>query len=152
VDITEAAALTTLNLNSLMQTVYTNGGMSEQATATLMVPPAQKPKLTAAYITTGYGTAYQETSRTVGGVSVQTLITDFGTLNIMLNRHLPSDTIVVVSLEECSPVYLNVPGKGHFFAEPLAKTGAYEKVQIYGELGLLYGNEYKHGKITGLAV
>jgi hypothetical protein len=57
----------------------------------------------------------------------------------------------VVSLGECSPVYLEVPGKGHFFAEPLAKTGAYEKVQLYGEVGLAYGNERMHGKITGLS-
>ena len=42
---------------------------------------------------------------------------------------------------ECKPVYLEVPGKGHFFAEPLAKTGASDEVQLYGEVGLAYGNE-----------
>lgn len=140
------------NLNALMQTIYTNGGIMESGTATLMVPPAQKPKLTAAWITgSSYG-SYQETSRTVGGVTVNTIITDFGILNVMLNRHMPSDTIAVVSLEQCAPVYLNIPGKGHFFAEPLAKTGAYEKVQLYGEVGLNYGNERMHGKLTGLSV
>lgn len=152
VTVTKAAAIGTGNLNALMQTVYLNGGLSDTGTATLMVPPAQKPKLTAAYVTgSSYGT-YQEQTRNVGGVSVQTILTDFGTLNVMLNRHMPSDTIAVVSLGECMPVYLEVPSKGHFFAEPLAKTGAYEKVQLYGEVGLAYGNERMHGKITGLAV
>jgi hypothetical protein len=46
---------------------------------------------------------------------------------------------------------MEIPGKGHFFAEPLAKTGASEKVQVYGEIGLRYGNERKHGKIVEAA-
>lgn len=136
-------------INALLQEVYSNGGIMETGTATLLVPPAQKTRLTNAYIT---NVAYAETSRTVGGVAVNTLITDFGTLNVMMDRHMPDDTIAVVSLEQCAPVYLEVPGKGHFFAEPLAKTGAYEKVQLYGEVGLAIGNERQHGKITGLAV
>jgi hypothetical protein len=48
------------------------------------------------------------------------------------------------------PVYQPVPGKGNFFLEPLAKVGASEKYQIYGELGLDHGQEYLSGKITGI--
>ena len=66
----------------------------------------------------------------------------------MLDRFVPADTLIVASLEDLSPVFLDIPGKGHFFAEPLAKTGASDKVQIYGEIGLNYGNEKKHGKLT----
>ena len=43
------------------------------------------------------------------------------------------------------------PGKGVLFYEELSKTGASEKGQIYGQLGLDYGPEEFHGKITGLA-
>ena len=32
--------------------------------------------------------------------------------------------------------------------EPLAKTGASDKVQIYGEIGLKYGNERTHAVLT----
>ena len=60
--------------------------------------------------------------------------------------------LAVAKLGQCRPVFLEVPGKGHFFAEPLAKTGAAEKVQLYGEVGLDYGNEMAHGVITGLAL
>ncbi|GMA26194.1 hypothetical protein GCM10025864_39530 [Luteimicrobium album] len=66
----------------------------------------------------------------------------------MLNRYVPADTLIVASLEELSPAFLEIPGSGHFFAEPLAKTGASDKVQIYGEIGLKYGNERKHGVLT----
>ena len=71
-------------------------------------------------------------------------------ISASLSRAL--DTIIVASLEDCAPAFLEIPGKGHFFAEPLAKTGASEKVQVYGEIGLRYGNEKKHGKLVDVAV
>lgn len=146
------ATLTTTDVLDLMQTVWENGGIQESETRTLMVNGTLKRKLTGLFITgASYGT-YQESSRNVGGVNVQTIETDFGRTNIMLNRYVPSDTIIVASLEDCAPAFMEIPGKGHFFAEPLAKTGASEKVQIYGEIGLRYGNEKKHGKLTNVAV
>ena len=131
----------------LMQDAWANGGLQEGETATLMTNATGKRRLTEAFVR---GEGYQETSRSVGGVNVQTIETDFGTLNLMLNRHLPADQLLVVSLEECAPVFLNIPGKGHFFAEPLAKTGANEKVMFYGEVGLRYGDERKHAKVINI--
>jgi hypothetical protein len=48
------------------------------------------------------------------------------------------------------PCFLPIPGKGHFFTEPLAKTGAFDRVQLYGEIGLNYGPEQYHGQITSI--
>ncbi|TDE02842.1 SU10 major capsid protein [Jiangella asiatica] len=138
--------LTDVMLLDLMQEVYDNGGIMEQDTATVIVNSWNKRQLTQAFIT---DKGYQEASRTVGGVRVQTIETDFGTVNVMLDRHMPADTVAVVSLEQCRPVYLEIPGKGHFFAEPLARTGAKERSQLYGEVGLEFGAETAHGKITG---
>lgn len=135
-------------LLDLLQAVWESGGIMESETATVMVNAYQKRKLTKAFIT---DRNYQEATRTVGGVNVTTIETDFGRLNIMLNRYMPTDELVVVSLEQCAPVFFLVPGKGFLFVEPLAKTGAHERSQIYGEVGLKYGNEKAHGKITGLA-
>ena len=42
------------NVNGLLQSVFDNGGISEQGTATLFVPSGQKRKLSAAYAT-AYG-------------------------------------------------------------------------------------------------
>ena len=81
-------------------------------------------------------------------MNLQTIETDFGRCNIMLNRYMPTNKLVAVSLEDLKPAFLEIPGKGHFFAEPLAKTGASDKVQIYGEIGLNYGNERKHAVLT----
>lgn len=133
----------------LLQSVWENGGIQEQETATIIVNGTQKRKLTEIFIT---NKNYQEQSRNIAGVNVQTIETDFGRLNVMLNRYMPPDQLAVVSLEQLRPRFLLIPGKGHFFEEPLAKTGASEKVQIYGEIGLEYGWEGAHGKIVNLTV
>lgn len=129
----------------LMQEVWSNGGIQEGETRTILTNAALKRALTLAFITKS---GYEEQSRNVGGVNLQTFETDFGRCNIMLDRWMPADELAVVSLEQCKPAFLEVPGKGHFFAEPLAKTGASDKVQLYGEIGLIYGNEKAHGKLT----
>jgi len=142
------AQLTDVLILNLLQEVYDNGGIMESDTAAIVVNSYQKRALTQAFIT---DKNYREETRTVGGVHVQTIETDFGRLNAILDRHMPADTVLVASLEQCRPVYLEIPGKGHFFAEPLARTGSKERSQLYGEVGLEYGAETSHGKITGLA-
>ena len=132
----------------LMQEIWTAGGIGEQETATLMCNAYQKRQLTDIFITQKN---YQEQSRNVGGVKVSTIETDFGTLNIMLNRHFPTDELAVLSLDECAPRFLPIPGKGFLFWEDLAKVGASDESQIYGEIGLEYGLETHHGKITNLS-
>lgn len=141
------APLTHDMVMDLLQLVWENGGINRQETAALMCNGFLKRALTTIFVTDAN---YQEMTRDIGGVSVTTIITDFGVLNVMLNRYMPTDTIAVVSLEECAPTFLLVPGKGFLFVEPLAKVGAAERSQIYGEVGLKYGNEKAHGKITGL--
>lgn len=127
-----------------LQKVWEHGGIREGETRTILVGAKMKRALSKVFIKEN---GYRESSRTVGGVDVQAIETDFGKCNIMLDNDVPSDTLLVVSLEECVPVFLEIPGKGTFFAEPLAKTGALDRVQIYGEIGLKYGAEQHHGKL-----
>lgn len=145
----KGVALTKTMVDNTLQLAYDNGGISEQATATLVCNSAQKRAITAAYVAGGY--VRRELVGTVGGVTVDRIETDFGTLNVMLERQMPQNKIAVASMEQLRPVFLEVPGKGHFFSEPLAKTGSTDKVQIYGETGLAYGNEKAHAKILNLA-
>lgn len=89
-------------------------------------------------------------SREVNGIKIDTLITPFGTIGLMANNFLPEGTAVIVNPTICAPVYMPVPGKGNFFLEQLAKTGAAETWQLYGQIGLDFGAEFYHAKITGL--
>ncbi|MFD8494259.1 DUF5309 family protein [Amycolatopsis sp. NPDC059657] len=144
-----AAPLTEVMVLDLLQKVWTSGGIQVSETATLMCNAWQKRQLTNEFVTKKN---YREQTRNVGGVHLTTIESDFGTLNIMLNRYMPTDAVEVVSLDQCAPVLLETPGKGFLFSEPLAKTGSTDKAQIYGEIGLEYGPENAHGKITGLTV
>lgn len=140
-----SGALTEDLVLDLMQKVWEHGGIKESETRTILVGAKMKRALSKIFIKDA---RYTESSRTVGGVNLQIIETDFGACNIMLDRNVPNDTLAVVSLEECKPAFLEIPGKGHFFLEPLGKTGASDKFQVYGEIGLIYGSELHHGKLT----
>ncbi len=131
----------------LMQKTWDNGGIREDETRTVFVNSGVKRQLTKIFIT---DKNYREQTRSVGGVSLQTIETDFGRVNIVLDRYVPSDTLLLASLEVCKPKILLIPEKGFLFLEPLAKTGASERAQIYGEVGLEYGAQLQHGKITNI--
>jgi hypothetical protein len=139
------AAIDEDDIGNLFQTAYANGGLQEGETRTIICGPAMKRFLTKLYITDKDLTPL---SRNVGGVNLTTIETDFGTANLMLDRNVPVGTLIAVSLEDLAPRFLEVPGKGHFFWEPLAKVGSRSDSQMYGEIGLEYGNERKHAKIV----
>lgn len=137
------------DINELFQIGYVHGGFAEGETRTLLVGPAMKRHLTQLFLAVGSTEGVmQPPTRNVGGVSLTTIETDFGTANLMTNRYVPDGTIIAVSLEECAPRILEVPGKGFLFVEPLGTTGSSSDVQVYGEIGLQYGNERKHAKLV----
>lgn len=136
------------NVDQLAQLVFDTGA-ADLESLVFLCGSRQKLALTNAYAGT-YPSVVIPQSRTVGGVAIDTIVTDFGSFGVMLDRWMPSDTIALVNLAACNPVFLEVPEKGHFFVEPLSKTGASDQYQLYGEVGLEYGNEKLHGKLTGL--
>lgn len=140
----KASELTTSDVLDLIQKVWENGGVQETETRTIIVNASLKRALTLLFVKDGF----EQSDRNIGGVNLKMLETDFGSFNIMLNRYMPATKLAVVSLEQLAPAFLEVPGKGNFFAEPLSKTGASEKVMLYGEIGLRYGNEKAHGVLT----
>lgn len=135
-------------VSSALESMYEAGAKLPQDTTVFMVNGAQKRMLTKVY---GQSPLLNQPtmSRTVGGVAVDTIVTDFGTFGIMLNRRMPSDEIAIVDLSVCSPVFLETEN-GVLFAEPLARTGSSKKFQLYCETGLEYGPELYHGLISKL--
>ena len=146
-DFYTTALLTEAMILDLLETIWLQGGISEAETSALIVNADLKRKLTKIFVT---DKGYQEESRDLAGVNLRTIGTDFGALNIMLNRHMPTAALQVVSLDQCAPVFLPIPDKGFLFVEPLAKQGGVERSQIYGEIGLKYGNERAHGKLLAV--
>jgi hypothetical protein len=96
-----------------------------------------------------YGFAPQ--SESVGGVNVETIIAPLvGRVAVVWDVNIPAGSLFCADMSVIKPVVLPVPEKGVLFYEELSKTGASEKGQIYGQIGIDYGAEEYHGKITGL--
>ena len=89
-------------------------------------------------------------SREINGLALNTIVTPLGTVALVLMDTLPAGTAVIFNPAMMHPVYQPVRGRGNFFLEPLAKVGASEKYQIFGQLGLDFGMEYLSAKITGI--
>lgn len=138
-----AAQLSRTLIDTLLRTMFANGAQFGPNTV-IAVNGYQKQQISSIF-------GYAPTDRNIGGVNIKQIETDFGVFGIMLDRYVPADTVAVVDLGVVEPVFLEIPGKGFLFREELAKVGAAERHQIYGEIGLQHGPEIMHGKITGLA-
>ena len=69
-------------------------------------------------------------AREVNGIQLSELITPFGKVNLRLGECLPAGTALLLDFGVISPVIQPVPGKGNFFLEPLAKTGAADNERL----------------------
>jgi hypothetical protein len=137
------AALNKTLIDTLLRTMANNG--SEFLQPVLFCSALNKQRISAAY-------GYAPEDRNYGGVNIKQIETDFAVLGVVWAPNIPAATVLIGDLAFCAPVFLPVPEKGVLFYEELAKVGAAETGQIYGQIGLDYGPEEMHGTITGLAV
>ena len=134
-------------VNDLMGRMAANG--ADITRLTLWVNATQLNQINAAAVEAGMsmGEAY----RNEYGIQVRRLLLPLGEIDIALGEFVPDGTAFLFNFDAIRPIEQPTPGKGNFFLEELAKTGAGEKYQIFGQVGLDYGNEILHGKITGLS-
>jgi len=137
-----AGAPTTTMINDLVKGMYDSGAPFDNVV--MVCGSLQKQRIGALY-------TFAPESRNVGGTNLQVLETDFVNFPIVVDRHMPADDVLLIDLAHIRLRFLEVPGKGHFFMEEMGKTHAAWRFQIYGEIGLEYGPELWHGKITNLA-
>jgi len=131
---------------ALMQSLFkkaVDGGV-EFNNIVIFCGSTQKQKITGLY-------AYAPQDRNIGGENIKQIETDFGNVMVVYEPNVPADTVFLASMNWVKPVFKEIPEKGTFFYEELAKTGAAENGMIYAEMGIDYGHETRHAKITGLA-
>lgn len=139
--------LTVAMIKALMLEMANNGAYFNNMI--LFAGAKQKQAITSLYESQlGYN---QGAARNVGGMNVTEIETDFCKLGIVWDRFMPDDAILIADVAHIAPVFQAVPGKGVLFEEELAKVGASDRVQIYGQIGLAHGPAFLHGSITGLA-
>lgn len=138
-----SGALSKSLVDALLLEMFTNGAMFKNMA--IFCNGFQKQKLSNIY-----GFAPQD--RNIAGLNVKQIETDFGTLAVMpAHRFMPAGTVLFSEMSVLAPVFQPVPGKGNLFYEELAKTGAAEEGQIFGQIGLDHGPSFCHGTITSLA-
>lgn len=109
----------------------------------LYVGGALKQRITDIY-------AFAPMDRNVGGVAIKQIETDFGNVGIVVSRFAAATNVLAIEVSVCQPVFQPVPGKGILFYEPLAKVGAAESGQMFGQIGLNHGPVWMHGLITNV--
>lgn len=134
-------------VNDLVQKMRDNG--ADITNLVLWVDTVNLNQLNGSAVENGVemGKAYESEY----GIQVRDLLLPIGKIRVALGEFIPAGTVFAFNFDAIAPVEQLVPGKGNFFLEELAKVGAGTKYQIFGQIGLDYGNERLHGKITGLA-
>jgi hypothetical protein len=146
----KGAALSKVMLQQVFREMANNGAYFNNMV--MFLPAYQKQALSEIYASQLTGTAiYLPSQRIVGGVNITELETDFCRMGICWDRFMPADSILIADVAHIAPVFQAVPGKGVLFEEELAKTGAADKIQLYGQIGLAHGPAFLHASITGLA-
>lgn len=78
-----------------------------------------------------------------GGYVVDTFVSDFGEVEIVADRHLPTTKGFALEVD-----YVKVVNFDPFFHELLSKTGDADKGQIVAEKSLIVKNQKAHGVLT----
>lgn len=139
------ADLTKENFEGAIKNMYDKGAFLENIY--VYVNSNMKVELTKIYTAVnGYSLP---ATRTASGYDITTVLTDFCTINIVLDQFIPQDKILIADIGYISAVGLNTNGSNFYF-EPIAKTGAAYEEMFYGNIGLDYGPTFLHGSIVNI--
>lgn len=142
------ATLTKAIMDSLFKEMADNGAFDQGGNHTIMCNAFNKQVLSDIY-------SYVPTDRNVGGSNITMIETDFGIFEIVYVPRVPAATVAVLNMAKMAVAFQPVIGKpadeNRVVLEPLAKTGAGEKWQLYSQAGIDYGSSYFHGTVTGTA-
>ena len=140
------AALSKAMLDQLFREMADNGAYF--GNMVLLCGAYQKQAITELYA--NQFNAHMQTTQNVGGMNITQIETDFFKMGVVWDRFVPADSILIADVAHVAPVFQAVPNKGVLFEEDLAKVGASDRKQLYGQIGLAHGPAFLHGAITGL--
>lgn len=130
------------DLEDAMQKIWNVGAHGDM----YMFANAREKRIINALLRNGQATRiYAEAGDNRLGVKVQQIETDFGTINIVLNRHVPNGQLLIVDLAEVEIAELRPT-----FYEELAKTGDYTKGHVLNESSIKLLNSKAGAKIIGI--
>lgn len=136
------ATLDKATIDAQLAAMLNNGTVLEDPV--FLVNPVKKIELDALY-----GTAIRSVNE--GGVNVEVINTIAGVFKVMLDSNVPTSVVLLIDASKVRPVILPTKGTNDIMVEPLAKTGASDRVQIYAQVSVDIASADAHGIIYGLA-
>lgn len=127
-----STALSKTLIDQLLREMANNGAVFENVV--MFVNAFQKQKVSDIY-------GYAPEDRMVGGVNIKQVETDFAQIGVVYAPNVPAATLLIADMNYVFPVFCPVPDKGLLFYEELSKTAASTKGQIYGQMGIDYGQQ-----------
>lgn len=92
------------------------------------------------------GTVRTERSERTGGVLINTIDTDFGTLDVLMTKQAPTDRVYIVQKNLCGWGTVR-----NWTEEALGKTGDSTESQIVAEFGFILQNQQAHAYIKNMS-
>jgi len=130
-------------LKELWREMFTNGAIFQNMV--IFCGAFQKEAISELY-------GYAPEDRVIGGLNIKQIMTDYGNIAVADPHHfMPAATLLCAEMSVIDLVFQSVPEKGNLFYEDLAKTGAADNGQIFGQIGLAHGPSFMHGTLTGLS-
>ena len=151
---TNATAAGSIELNeSLLQAMFADcatnsGGQTFNSYPVMFVTAIQKYNISKIF-------GYQPTSWNMGGVAIDTILTDFGPVGVVFESMVPAGTVALVAMDAVRPVFNPVVtedgSQGLMVYKDMAVLGGGYQGFFQAHIGIDYANELMHGKVTGIA-
>ena len=135
-----SAALTQKQLEDSIQAAWTDGGNPD-----LIICNAWGKRKISSFYTPAVRTTRDETR---GGVMIDEVDTEFGTLRVLMDRWCPSTELYIVQTEYVGVIPFP---KREFFEEELAKSGDYKLGHILGEYTFVVRCDKAHARIEAMS-
>lgn len=142
------ATLTLTKIIDAMQTLWQNK-VNASDKLTFICNAVPKRQITDVF-RDQYNAGKFSVSRNDSGISIDTFLTDFGQVDVVLTHTMPADQAYILNLSQMRAVAHAVPGKGFMFARDLPMTNAGVGKSIYAEIGIDHGVGSCHARLYGI--
>ena len=135
-----SAAVTQAKFENALKAAYLDGGKPSKA----FVSPTNMQVIKNFYDSANF--LRVDTKEKTVGMTIEKIITPYGTVDLIMDRWAPDATIYILD-----PEHVGFVTYYPFTSEPLAKTGDYQRGEVVGEFTLCVRMDKAHAVITTIA-
>lgn len=133
-------AITQAKFENVLKSAYLNGGTPTKA----FVSPTNMQTIKNLYDTQASGMRYDTTQKSIG-LTIEKIITPYGTIDLIMDRYCPDATIYILD-----PEHVGFITYYPFTAEPLAKTGDFQLGEVVGEFTMCVRMDKAHAALLAI--